>query len=174
MYNLIETGAGEVVEDQQIDSVLRESGQGILGSQFQDLVLDLLGGDLSFSQAKEVSGKTSNVRSKKQRRDNNIRYTMFQFWPVILNGKLYVRCHGGTRNLVGSMIGTNPDASNIETRSKDINTLAKVGEVGTFISNGGSTNCDSKGTGSWGVVASITVVITSGDSKDNTFLDSLK
>lgn len=64
MYNLIETGAGEVVEDQQIDSVLRESGQGILGSQFQDLVLDLLGGDLSFSQAKEVSCKTSNVRSK--------------------------------------------------------------------------------------------------------------
>jgi len=72
------------------------------------------------------------------------------------------------------MIGTNPDAGNIETRSKDINTLAKVGEVGTFISNGGSTDSDSKGTGSWGVVASITVVITSGDSKDNTFLDSLK
>jgi hypothetical protein len=64
IYNLIETGAGEVVEDQQVDSILRKSGQSILGSQFQNLVLDLLGGDLLLSQAKEVSCKASNVGSK--------------------------------------------------------------------------------------------------------------
>jgi hypothetical protein len=34
------------------------------------------------------------------------------------------------------MIGSNPDTGDIEARSEDINALAKVGEVGTFISNG--------------------------------------
>lgn len=50
--------------------------------------------------------------------------------------------------------------SEIITRSEDINAGTVVGEVGTFVTEGGSANRNGFFCGSGRVVASITVIVT--------------
>jgi hypothetical protein len=57
------------------------------------------------------------------------------------------------------------------TWSEHIDALAKVGEVSTLITESGSANCNGLLGGSRGVVASILVVITGGDSEMEAIVD---
>ena len=80
--------------------------------------------------------------------------------------------HRGTRDSVSRAGSSVPGGEDVETRSKDIDALSKVGEVGSLISDRGSTDGDGVLGGSWRVGAGVSVVVTSSDGEVETGLDS--
>lgn len=128
---------------------VRESAD---GGDSDESLLKLLGGDLSNSvsrvrrglQGDVVGQQTSNVRGG----------------------------HGGSRDGVNSILAANPSRQNVQTRGEDVSALSVVGEVGAFISQGGGTDGDGVLGSGRRVVASISIVITSGNSKVNAGLNS--
>jgi hypothetical protein len=53
------------------------------------------------------------------------------------------RSHRGARDGIGGSLGAGPGRKNVQTRSKSIDALAPVAEVGTLITDGGSSNGNS-------------------------------
>lgn len=82
------------------------------------------------------------------------------------------RSHRGTRDGVGGVLGANPGGKNVKTWGKDVIALSVVGEVGTFIVEGGGTDSDSILSCSRGVVAGVGVVVTGSHSEVDTSVDS--
>jgi hypothetical protein len=69
-YNHLEKIAGRVVVvNQQVDGVLGKLGESSLSSQLQNLILDLLGGSLTFSKREQVCSKTSDVRTENLKKE---------------------------------------------------------------------------------------------------------
>lgn len=81
------------------------------------------------------------------------------------------RGHGGTRDLVGSVLAADPGGENVETRGEDIVALAVVGEVGTLISESRGTDGDGLLGTSRRVPAGVGVVVTGSDGKVDTSID---
>lgn len=145
-----EVALATTVPGEQVDGVAGNLGQNVLGSNGNDVLLELLGRKLVGSklrvrvgsERKEVGQKTSNVR----------------------------RSHGSTRDGVDGVVGTNPGGLDVETGSKDVDALAVVGEVCAGIVEGGCTNGDGL-LGSGGrVVARIGVVVTGSNGEMQTSL----
>lgn len=80
--------------------------------------------------------------------------------------------HRGAADGVDGVLAANPGRENAETRAEDVDTFSPVGEVGTAIIKGRGSNGDGLGSSSGGVVASISVVIASGDGEVDTSIDS--
>lgn len=68
------------------------------------------------------------------------------------------RSHGSTRDGVCGGVAADPGGENVETRSKDVDTLAVIREVSTLIAEGGSTDSDGEFGGSGGVITGVLVV----------------
>lgn len=66
--------------------------------------------------------------------------------------------HGSTRDCVGGRVAADPGGEDIKTRSEDVDAFAVVGEVGTLIAEGGSTDSNCEFSGGRGVVAGVLVV----------------
>lgn len=115
-------------------------------------LLELLGGDLSNSVSRVRGGLQRDVVSQQT---SNVG-----------------RGHGGSRDGVDSVLAANPSRQNVQTRGEDVSALSVVGEVGTFITQGGGTDGDGILGSGRRVVASISIVITSSDSKMNASLNS--
>ena len=68
--------------------------------------------------------------------------------------------HRGSRESSCGRFASLVRGKNIQARSEDVDTFTDVRKVGTFITESRSTDRNSFLRGSWGIVASITVVIT--------------
>jgi hypothetical protein len=126
--------------------------QRALGSNADECFLELLGGDIGNSEGRVLGGSKGDIVGQET---SNV------------GGS-----HGGTGNGVGSVLAADPSGENVQTRGEDVSALSEVGEVGTFISQGGGTDGDSLLGGSRRVVASISVVITGSDSEVNSSINS--
>lgn len=80
--------------------------------------------------------------------------------------------HGSTGNSVDSVLAADPGGEDVQAWCKDVVALAKVGEIGTLVSESGSTNSDGLLSGSWGVVARVGIVVTGSNSEVDTSVDS--
>jgi hypothetical protein len=117
-------------------------------SNGNQVLLELLGGNLSdgvgglrgWLKRQEVGQKTSNVR----------------------------RGHRSSRDGVGGILAADPGRLNVETWGEDVVALSEVGEVGTLIGNGGSTDSHGFLGSGWGVVAGVGVVVTGGNGEVDT------
>jgi len=152
LNNLLVVAAATTVPGKQVGGVRGDVGEGVLGGNGDEVLLELLGGDgsksvlgvLSRLEGEVVGQETSNVR----------------------------RGHGGTRDGVDGVLGADPGGLNVQTGGEDISALSIVGEVGTAVIKSGGTDSDRLSSGSGGVVAGISVVVTSSDGKVNTSADS--
>lgn len=82
------------------------------------------------------------------------------------------RGHGSSGDGVDGILAANPGGQNVQARGEDVSALAEVGEVGTLISQSGGTDGDGLLSGSGGVVASISVVVTSSDGEMHASVNS--
>ena len=73
--------------------------------------------------------------------------------------------HGGTGNSLDGIWATIPGGLDVESRCEDVNTFSIVGEIGTLIGQSRSTDSDSLGGSSGGVVACIRIIISSSNGK---------
>jgi len=85
------------------------------------------------------------------------------------------RSHGSSTDGVGGSGGSDPSGSDKSTRGEDVNTLSVVGEVASSVELVGeiqiidlsSSNRDGRSLRSGGIVASISIVVSSGNSEGN-------
>jgi len=82
------------------------------------------------------------------------------------------RGHRGTGDDVGSSLTADPGGKDVEAGGEDVVALAKVGEVSTLVSKSGGTDSDGLLGGGGRVSARVGVVVTGGNSKVNTGIDS--
>ncbi|KAH3669491.1 hypothetical protein OGAPHI_001612 [Ogataea philodendri] len=144
--------ASSVVDQNVWSSVVWNVRQNILGTVLDDVLLQLSRRDRSrckcgvvvWLQTKEVGQQSSNV------------------W----------RSHRSSGKSGSGSLGANVSGQHVQTRTKDVNTLTVVGEVCSGVRKRGSTNSDSRFCGSWRVVASVSIVVTSSNGKVETGLDS--
>lgn len=150
--NLLVVAAATTVPGKQVGGVRGDIGEGILGSNGDEVLLELLGGDGSESILGVLSGLEREVVGQET---SNVR-----------------RSHGGTGDGVDGLVSADPGGNNVQTGSEDVSALSVVGEVGTAVINSGGTDGDGLAGGSRGVVAGIGVVVASSDGKVNTSADS--
>jgi len=135
-----------------VGSSARDIGQSTLGTDADEGLLHVLGGDvgdgvsgvLGGLEGDHVGEKTSNMR----------------------------RSHGGAGNSVDGILAANPGGLDVQTGAEDVDALADIGEVGTFIGESRGTDSDGVGGSGARVVASVGVVVASGDGKVDTGIDS--
>ena len=144
-------GRTSTVEDEKVLSVAWDVGEGSLGGNAHDVILELLWADLSNS----VVGVDGWLE----------RQVVGQETSDVWGG------HRSTRDGVDSVLGSNPGGKDVESWSKDIVALSVVGEVSALIRESGGTDGDSLLGSSWRVVARIGVVVTGSDGEVETGLD---
>lgn len=126
-------------------------GQSARGGDLNESILQLLRGDLLGSKGRVIGGLEGDV--------------VGQQTGNVGGG------HGGTRDGVDSVLAADPGRQDVQARSKYVSALSEVGEVGTLISESGSTDGDGLLSSSGGVVASIGIVIASSDGEVDTSID---
>lgn len=144
-------GGSSTVPDEEVTGVGWDIGKSSLGGDADNVVLQLLWGDLGDSivgvdgwlEGQVVGQKTSNV------------------WGG----------HGGARDGVDGVLRSDPGGKDVKSWSKDVVALSVVGEVGALIRKSGGTDSYSVGSGSWRVVARIGIVVTGSDGEVKTGLD---
>lgn len=80
--------------------------------------------------------------------------------------------HGGTADSVRGSVRADPGRENVHTRGEDVEVRTVVGERSTCIVGVRGTNSASSRLRSWRVVASIVVVVTGGDSSEDSSVSS--
>jgi len=159
--NLVATGlddlgkvaAATTVPGEQVGGVgIGETGQGTLGGNRDEALLQLVGGDGSDGEL----GVTRRLE----------RQVVGQETSDMGRG------HGGTRDGVDGVWGADPGGLNADTRAEDVSALSVVGEVSTVIIQVRGADGEGLLSGGRGVAASIGVVVTGSDSEVNTSIDS--
>jgi hypothetical protein len=77
-------------------------------------------------------------------------------------------CHGSSGDCVGGIFGSDPGGEDVETRGKDVDTFAVVGEIRTSISERRGADSDCLLSCSGGVVAGILIIVSGSDGKMET------
>jgi hypothetical protein len=145
-------GRSTSVPCKDVLSVRWDVRQSTLGTNADDVLLQLLGSDLSNSVGRVLGRLERQVVGQKTS----------DVWGS----------HGSTRDGVDCILGTNPGGLNAQAGGEDVVALSEVGEVSAGIIESASTDSDGKISSSWGVVARIGVVVTSGHSEVDTSLNS--
>ncbi|KAI6764450.1 hypothetical protein HG530_008239 [Fusarium avenaceum] len=148
LNDLLVVAAATTVPGKLVGGVGGNVGEDILGGNGDQVLLELLGGDGSESVLGVLSGLKREVVGQKT---SNVG-----------------RGHRSTGDGVDGVLGADPGRLNVQTGGKDVSALSVVREVGTAIIESRGTDSDGLGGGSGGVVASISVVVASGNSKVNT------
>lgn len=138
-------GSATTVEGEEVDGLLgqiaklasRSDGNHALLQGSWGELTDSVGGVLGGLKGNKVGQETSNV------------------WGS----------HGGTGDGVDGVLATDPGGLDVQTWGEDVDALAVVGEVGTTVSEGGGTDGDGVLGSSWGVVASVGVIIAGGNGE---------
>lgn len=151
LNNLLVVAAATTVPGEQVGGVGGNVGESILSSNGDKVLLELLGSDGSKGVLRILSGLKREVVGEET---SNVG-----------------RGHGGTRDGVDGVLGSDPGRLNVQTGSEDVSALSVVGEVGTAVIKSRGTDGDGLRSSSGGVVAGISVVVASGDSKVNTSAD---
>lgn len=151
LNNLLVVAAATTVPGEQVGGVGGNVGESILSSNGDKVLLELLGSDGSKGVLRILSGLKREVVGEET---SNMG-----------------RGHGGTRDGVDGVLGSDPGRLNVQTGSEDVSALSVVGEVGTAVIKSRGTDGDGLRSSSGGVVAGISVVVASGDSKVNTSAD---
>ncbi len=144
-------GGTSTVEDEDILSVVWDVRKRALGSNRDDILLQLLRGDL----------RNRVVRVNRRLERQVVGQETSNVWGS----------HGGTRDSVNSILASNPGRQDVQSWCKDIIALSVVGEVSALIGEGGGTDGDGKLGSGWRVVARVGVVVASSDSEVETGLD---
>lgn len=149
--NLGEVAAATTVPGEEVGGVGGDAGECVLSSDRDEGRLELLGGNGSDRVLGVLSGLKREVVGKE-------------------TGDMG-RSHGGTRDGVDSVLGSDPGGLNAQTRGEDISALSVVGEVGTAVIESRGTNSDGLGSSSGGVLAGIGVVVTGSNGEVDTRAD---
>lgn len=151
--DLGEVAAATTVPGKQVGGVrVGEIAEGVLGGDADEVLLQLSGGDgsggivgVNGGLEREVVGKeTSNVG----------------------------RGHGSAGDGVDGVLGADPGGLDAQTGGEDVSALAVVGKVGTAVIESRGTDGQGLASGSRRVLASIGVVVASGNGEVNTRADS--
>lgn len=149
--NLLVVAAAGTVPGENVGGVGVNVGKAVLGTNGDEVLLELSGGDGGNS----VLGVGSGLE----------RQVVGQETTDVGRG------HGGTGDGVDGVLGADPSGLNVQTGGKDVGALAVVGEVGTAVVNGGGTNGNSLLGGGRRVVAGIGVIVASSDGEMETLGD---
>jgi hypothetical protein len=151
--NLRVVAAATTVPGEEVGGVsIGHAGEGTLGGDGDEVLLELLGGDggegvlrvLGGLERKVVGEETADVR----------------------------RGHGSARDGVDGILGADPGRLDAQTRGEDVSALAEVGEVGAAVVKSRSTDGDGLRSGSGRVLAGVGIVVASSDGEVNTRADS--
>lgn len=146
----------------------RERGRGFrFGLEGERLLLGGLGGPLG---TEKVGGEAGNVRRSHPVRP---KIPLVRLYPTCQVSCVYAYCleqetvqgrseadSRSARDRVDGAVARVPDRTNVETGSKDVDTLAIVGEVGALVTDGGGTDGDGTLSGGGRVGAGVAVVVT--------------
>lgn len=149
--NLLVVAAAGTVPGEDVGGVGVNVGQGVLGADGDEVVLELSGGDGGDS----VLGVTGGLEGQ-----------------VVGEETADVgRGHRGTRDGVDGVLGADPGGLDVQAGGKDVDALAVVGEVSTAVVNGGGTDGDGLLGSSGRVAAGIGVIVAGSDGKVKTLGD---
>jgi hypothetical protein len=144
-------GRSSTVPGEDVRSAGGNVREGTDGTDSDEVSLKLLGGDVSDSVGRVLSGLEREVVSQKTSDVG--------------------RRHGGTRDGVGGVLRANPGGKDVKTGGKDVVALSVVGEVRTLVKEGGGTDGNGVLRGGRGVVAGVCVVVTGGNGEVDAGVD---
>jgi hypothetical protein len=145
-------GRSTTVPGEDVLGVRWDIGQGTLGGNGDDVLLQLLGGD----------GSNGIIRVRRWLERQVVGQETGDVWGG----------HGGTGDGVGGIWGADPGGKNAQTWGKDVVALSVVGEVSARVIESGGTDSDGKLSSSRGVVARVSIVISSSDGEVDAGRDS--
>ena len=143
--NLLVVAAAGTIPGKNVGGVGVNVGKGVLGTNGDEVILQLGGGDGGNSVLGVGGGLEGQVVGQETADVG--------------------RGHGGTGDGVDGVLGADPSGLNVQTGGKDVGALAVVGEVGAAVVNGGGTDGDSVLGGGRRVVAGISVIVASSDGE---------
>ena len=146
--NLLVVAAAGTIPGKNVGGVGVNVGKGVLGTNGDEVILQLGGGDGGNSVLGVGGGLEGQVVGQETADVG--------------------RGHGGTGDGVDGVLGADPSGLNVQTGGKDVGALAVVGEVGAAVVNGGGTDGDSVLGGGRRVVAGISVIVASSDGEMET------